>query len=252
MRLCRVVGAGLKPGKRLWLEAMYRVANESRTSERIGPNMTLSCFTLWMPKVQLEEERVGESIKCLDQNARIQQMKSQTQEETLGKKHAGDWGPWKFILFSWRFFYRLPRSWKSPAEIWGIQHYNELFQAWRYFIQLSEIWLSSGPKSVLNIHLRAILRKEGLHQSFKNRSDEFCRNGVCCLARICWRCCNISILSTKVDQRTSTVEIPAASQKQLTNPVVFPYALKVSFPKWLIHNFLLANSIYQIGYQDSG
>lgn len=50
---------------------------------------------------------------------------------------------------------------------------------------------------------------------------------------------------------SSTVEIPAASQKQLTNPVVFPYALKVFFPKWLIHNFLLANSIYQIGYQDS-
>lgn len=67
------------------------------------------------------------------------------------------------------------------------------------FIQLSEIWLSSGPKSVLNIHLWAMLRKEGLHQSFKNRSDEFCRNGVCYLARICWRCCNISILSTKVD-----------------------------------------------------
>ena len=200
----------------------------------------------------IKEERVGESIKCLDQTLESNKWNPKNRKKLLGRSMLVTKDPENSFFSRDVFFYRLPRSWKSPAEIWGIQHYNELFQAWRYFIQLSEIWLSSGPKSVLNIHLWAMLRKEGLHQSFKNRSDEFCRNGVCCLARICWRCCNISILSTKVDQRTSTVEIPAASQKQLTNPVVFPYALKVSFPKWLIHNFLLANSIYQIGYQDSG
>lgn len=200
----------------------------------------------------IKEERVGESIKCLDQTLESNKWNPKNRKKLLGRSMLVTKDPENSFFSRDVFFYRLPRSWKSPAEIWGIQHYNELFQAWRYFIQSSEIWLSSGPKSVLNIHLWAMLRKEGLHQSFKNRSDEFCRNGVCCLARICWRCCNISILSTKVDQRTSTVEIPAASQKQLTNPVVFPYALKVSFPKWLIHNFLLANSIYQIGYQDSG